>query len=306
MYDSGFNREHISVEGLNDAGSTLRRKRSLISKGFAEIFRFNAIGSMSNRYLKRSRDHPSGTQSPEPITSLSSVPSSPTGSSPVSRWSSKLSGRGDNSTPQTSMGSCSSVVTPESPKHLVRRRKPLIGSNSEVGVLQTIHENLFHGIQPSVRTVETAAAAKIFLELHFDELLNRPSPRSVRQQHIELQLHYSPHLSPDQKNIIRSSFRTSETWHLREGRVLRWRSYQAGRGLVQFAEAGKYDTVSILGRGSFGVVKLVREKVATWPCSSNRVFAMKVIRKSEMLQSSQEGHLRAKRDFLVASEGSDW
>ncbi|KAL9477110.1 hypothetical protein ACSS6W_006951 [Trichoderma asperelloides] len=33
---------------------------------------------------------------------------------------------------------------------------------------------------------------------------------------------------------------------------------------------------------------------------------MKVIRKSDMLRSSQEGHLRAERDFLVSCEGSSW
>lgn len=33
---------------------------------------------------------------------------------------------------------------------------------------------------------------------------------------------------------------------------------------------------------------------------------MKVIRKSEMLRNSQEGHLRAERDFLVSSENSRW
>ena len=36
------------------------------------------------------------------------------------------------------------------------------------------------------------------------------------------------------------------------------------------------------------------------------VFAMKVIRKADMLRNNQEGHLRAERDFLVASEGSRW
>lgn len=36
------------------------------------------------------------------------------------------------------------------------------------------------------------------------------------------------------------------------------------------------------------------------------VFAMKVIRKSDMLRAQQEGHLRAERDFLVAAEGSRW
>lgn len=33
---------------------------------------------------------------------------------------------------------------------------------------------------------------------------------------------------------------------------------------------------------------------------------MKVIRKSDMLRNCQEGHLRAERDFLVASESSKW
>lgn len=36
------------------------------------------------------------------------------------------------------------------------------------------------------------------------------------------------------------------------------------------------------------------------------IFAMKVIRKSDMLRNSQEGHLRAERDFLVSAEGSQW
>ncbi|KAF2862976.1 kinase-like protein [Piedraia hortae CBS 480.64] len=33
---------------------------------------------------------------------------------------------------------------------------------------------------------------------------------------------------------------------------------------------------------------------------------MKVIRKSQMLRSCQEGHLRAERDFLISAEGSRW
>lgn len=33
---------------------------------------------------------------------------------------------------------------------------------------------------------------------------------------------------------------------------------------------------------------------------------MKIIRKSDMLRNSQEGHLRAERDFLVSAEGSQW
>jgi serine/threonine protein kinase len=89
-----------------------------------------------------------------------------------------------------------------------------------------------------------------------------------------------------------------------------------------------------LGKGSFGIVRLVREKsdhnssssgsdsyrvdhvdgtsihgieaVAPPVRKTKQVFAMKVIRKSDMLRNSQEGHLRAERDFLVASENSRW
>lgn len=36
------------------------------------------------------------------------------------------------------------------------------------------------------------------------------------------------------------------------------------------------------------------------------IYAMKVIRKADMLRNAQEGHLRAERNFLVAAEGSKW
>ncbi|EOA83279.1 hypothetical protein ACJQWK_00278 [Exserohilum turcicum] len=97
--------------------------------------------------------------------------------------------------------------------------------------------------------------------------------------------------------------------------------------------ASNYDIIRVLGKGSFGVVRLVREKSEncetlrgssssaryldgsltlqneTPPVLNQRpkqLFAMKVIRKSDMLRNSQEGHLRAERDFLVASENSRW
>lgn len=81
------------------------------------------------------------------------------------------------------------------------------------------------------------------------------------------------------------------------------------------APVDKYEALKVLGKGSFGVVRLVREQTpeapkrwANRPSNPPRkpVYAMKVIRKSSMLLNNQEGHLRAERDFLVASEGSRW
>lgn len=66
-----------------------------------------------------------------------------------------------------------------------------------------------------------------------------------------------------------------------------------------------YEPIKVLGKGSFGVVRLVCEKSKSSTNPSQKVFAMKVIRKSDMLLTGQEGHLRAERDFLVASEGEE-
>lgn len=94
------------------------------------------------------------------------------------------------------------------------------------------------------------------------------------------------------------------------------------------------------GKGSFGVVRLVKDtehedgipdpSATTSGFSTDRkpsllalppdfiyskhqkippnkkLYAMKVIRKADMLRNAQEGHLRAERNFLVTAEGSKW
>ncbi|KAF1835663.1 kinase-like protein [Decorospora gaudefroyi] len=152
---------------------------------------------------------------------------------------------------------------------------------------------------PSILTIENAAAAKVFFESHFNQLL--------------------------------STKYLAETYHLRQTRVMK--SNTIARQTMKGVHISNYDIVRVLGKGSFGVVRLVREKSDNCgslrgsscsvgyldgsltpkdgqSCSPVRrpkqVFAMKVIRKSDMLRNSQEGHLRAERDFLVASENSRW
>ena len=105
--------------------------------------------------------------------------------------------------------------------------------------------------------------------------------------------------------------------------------------------------VKVLGKGSFGVVRLVKDLGAPsggmqnpfadpveqpfpvldlrrtsmaattkgytnsnfYDCKlppNDVVYAMKVIRKADMLRNAQEAHLRAERNFLVAAENSKW
>lgn len=50
---------------------------------------------------------------------------------------------------------------------------------------------------------------------------------------------------------------------------------------------------------------LARSKRRRLP-PNKTVYAMKVIRKADMLRNAQEGHLKAERNFLVAAAGSKW
>ncbi|KAF2124156.1 kinase-like protein [Dothidotthia symphoricarpi CBS 119687] len=185
---------------------------------------------------------------------------------------------------------------------------------------------------PSVVTVETAAAAKIFFESHFNQLLHtKVTPRSMRRRNMERTL-FAMVVAGDQRQQKRQDWYVAESYHLRQTRVMK--SKTLARQKMKGVHVSNYDIIRVLGKGSFGVVRLVREKsdhngstgssdTGRMECldgsmtqeggilppsarKTKQVFAMKVIRKSDMLRNSQEGHLRAERDFLVASENSRW
>ena len=153
----------------------------------------------------------------------------------------------------------------------------------------------------SIVTVEAAATAKIFLETHFNNVLARQSARSQRLQELE-----ALNLPLDVQEQAYDLWLQQETDHLRRDRVLKSKT----SGLRRGAKIAGYEVVRVLGKGSFGVVKLVKQVSSSSGSDDARilheVYAMKVIRKSEMIRNTQEGHLRAERDFLVTSEGSRW
>lgn len=242
------------------------------------------------------------------MASARSSPSTEQGSSASSARSSIRSIVENPSTGKTSVDSRLSDKQPskDGSKGCPSRRHPWSKSSPDGGTLQTIDERALVVVQPTVKTVERVAAAKIFLEKHFDEILNKPSTRTLRLQYLESHLYYSPQLSSGQKAAIRQSFFYQESCHAREARVLRAQSLGSLRLNGPTPHVDRYESVKILGRGSFGVVKLVRERCNADRVRAKQVFAMKVIRKADMLRSSQEGHLHAERDFLVASEGSKW
>ncbi len=199
----------------------------------------------------------------------------------------------------------------------------------------------------AIVTVETTASAKIFFETHFNSIFaTAVTPRSQRRRTLEQQL-LKESLTSDERAKIRRLWARRESGHLRQLRALKTKALDQSSGPGGVFVAG-YEVVKVLGKGSFGVVRLVKEmesvgmisrsddtsmgrpseerqtrpKSSMGPTASTRqratslfraarqmhthVYAMKVIRKSDMLRNSQEAHLRAERDFLVASEGSRW
>lgn len=214
-------------------------------------------------------------------------------------------------------------------------------------------------VVPTFVTVETTVNAKVFFETHFNSLLaGNATPRSIRRRDLEHRLE-ALSMTEEQRQLERWTWANYESDHLRQSRVLKSKT----NDVVERSESGVaiagYEIVRILGKGSFGVVRLVREtktsraatpmlisglspkifrdqrqKQSTRGDLSNlgasaiealrstldgqnsqrrsltdpgkEVYAMKVIRKSDMLRNCQEGHLRAERDFLVASEKSKW
>lgn len=194
------------------------------------------------------------------------------------------------------------------------RRGPKLGADNitrsaKCRKLATIRETPPHWTVPSIVTVELVAAAKIYLETHFEQLLTAgPSPREIRLQLLEIDLFHRSRiigmpLDPAEIQVEYSKLYRRESEYLREVRTMKTRSLRAlrmphvGRQVDLIDE---YKTLKVLGKGSYGVVKLVRDR------AKGQVYAMKVIKKSNTLRTSQECHLRAERDFLVASEGSRW
>ncbi|KAI1921562.1 hypothetical protein LOZ12_002730 [Ophidiomyces ophidiicola] len=193
-------------------------------------------------------------------------------------------------------------------------------------------------VVPSIVTVEAAAAAKVYFETYFNELLSGESPRSQRQHELEEKL-YMLQLNSEQYMRAKRAWYRQENDHLRQDRALK--SWSNSPRLRESMSIAGYEVIKVLGKGSFGVVRLVRETLAPQETpqgsdcfgeqshgtletlksaidgarysrrkplchTSKEVYAMKVIRKSDMIRNCQEGHLRAERDFLVASAKSRW
>ncbi|KAG8213712.1 kinase-like domain-containing protein [Butyriboletus roseoflavus] len=173
------------------------------------------------------------------------------------------------------------------PISTLRSHEPLDARN----LLPSLAPSQRKPITPSLATLEKAVSARIYFENLYFPLLRHPPSREQRRVAMEKDM-IAMDLSEEQRAHLRSRWRQNETDYLR-----------ARRRKVDVSAFVKLKTI---GHGAFGVVSLVKER------DSGQLFAMKQLRKTDMLRKGQEGHVRAERDILksaslVSSPGTaDW
>ncbi|KAL6048652.1 Serine/threonine kinase 38a [Balamuthia mandrillaris] len=127
-------------------------------------------------------------------------------------------------------------------------------------------------------TVEKAAAAKLTIEQYYHNFFRALRERDARRRRLEErldQLNYNE----AQREKLRKELDKKETEFIRMRRIR--------------LSPRAFESVAIIGRGAFGEVRLVRMK------GTKDLYAMKKLKKSEMIKKDQIAHVRAERDALA-------
>lgn len=128
-------------------------------------------------------------------------------------------------------------------------------------------------------------AYKFFMEQHVENLIKSYKQRNFRRTQLELEM--SKMKLPEETKVqMRKLLFQKESNYIRLKRAKMDKS--------MFAQIKK------IGKGAFGEVILVR-KIDT----SNHLYAMKTLRKSDVLKRNQVAHVKAERDILAEAD-NEW
>ncbi|KAG6861591.1 hypothetical protein C0995_014498 [Termitomyces sp. Mi166 len=137
----------------------------------------------------------------------------------------------------------------------------------------------------SDEAVLRAKSAQLKLEHYYKVAVDSAIERNTRRVELERKLQHDVMMSEERKQRQLQQLGKKETTYLRLRRTK--------LGLNDFR------TVKVIGKGAFGEVRLV-QKVDT-----GKIYAMKTLKKEEMLKKDQLAHVRAERDVLAESD-SPW
>ncbi|ETE64891.1 Serine/threonine-protein kinase 38-like protein, partial [Ophiophagus hannah] len=136
----------------------------------------------------------------------------------------------------------------------------------------------------SNHTRERVTVAKLTLENFYSNLILQHEERETRNDSLKCGSLLKRTFGCPQKKLRRSQHARKETEFLRLKRTR--------LGLDDF------ESLKVIGRGAFGEVRLVQKK------DTGHIYAMKILRKADMLEKEQVAHIRAERDILVEADGA--
>jgi len=133
-------------------------------------------------------------------------------------------------------------------------------------------------LQSSEDTLQKVTAMKIVVEQYYETIFKNFKEREERRQALEKKLNQKK-VDETSKVQMRKTLAQRETDFLRQRR--------------QRLSGKAFESIKIIGRGAFGEVRLVRMK------GTDQLFAMKKLKKIEMIKKDQITHVRNERDVLV-------
>ncbi|XP_002982863.2 serine/threonine-protein kinase tricorner [Selaginella moellendorffii] len=161
----------------------------------------------------------------------------------------------------------------------VEKSKPLVlGKYGKNGAAESIPKPAVMEEAPSNVTKQKVAAAKQYIENHYKSQLKNLEERKERRWVLERKLQ-DANVSPEEQNHL------IKDWEKKETEYMRLQRRKMG--------VDDFELLTIIGRGAFGEVRLCREK------STGYVYAMKKLKKSEMLRRGQVEHVKAERNLLA-------
>lgn len=131
-------------------------------------------------------------------------------------------------------------------------------------------------------TIDKVNKAKVTLENYYNNLMQECDEREERHRRLEESLKSAQNLTEVEKNERRMLHALKETEFLRLKRLK--------------LTYNDFTPIKVIGKGAFGEVRLVQKK------DTGHIYAMKILRKKDMLLKEQVAHVRAERDILAEAD----
>ena len=130
---------------------------------------------------------------------------------------------------------------------------------------------------PSRKTQLKSESARRYLEEHFTTLMRETEERRERLRVFKEKME-SSNLSNEDKEVLQNQFAEEESQYSRLSRTR--------------LKSARYQRIKLIGRGGFGDVWLVQDN------TTSELFALKVLRKSDIIFKDQLINVRTERDIL--------